>query len=105
MTSLKTNLCGVDFKNPVIAASGTFNFGEEYKNFFSLSKLGGICLKGLTLEKREGNDSPRIAETYGGILNSVGLQNPGLDEFLKDYLPKLIRENTNMIANIAGNTV
>ncbi|HHU42819.1 MAG: dihydroorotate dehydrogenase [Bacillota bacterium] len=104
MTALSTNICGIEFKNPVIAASGTFNFGKEFKNFFSLSKLGGICLKGLTLGKREGNDSPRIAECYGGILNSVGLQNPGLEAFLRD-LTSVLKEDTNFIANIAGNTV
>lgn len=105
MSRLFIEINGVEFKNPVICASGTFNFGEEFKQFFPLSKLGGISLKGLTLEKREGNDNPRIAETYGGIINSVGLQNPGLESFLKDYLPSLSNENTVLIANIAGNTV
>ncbi len=105
MSRLFTEINGVALKNPVICASGTFNFGEEFKQFFPLSKLGGISLKGLTPEKREGNDSPRIAETYGGIINSVGLQNPGLDDFLKDYLPSLLKEDTVLIANIAGNTV
>ncbi len=104
MSRLLTQINGVNLKNPVICASGTFNFGEEFKPFFALSRLGGISLKGLTLEKREGNDSPRIAETYGGIINSVGLQNPGLDSFLKDYLPSLTKEGTVFIANIAGNT-
>ncbi|MDD4315965.1 MAG: dihydroorotate dehydrogenase [Clostridia bacterium] len=105
MSALFTEFNGVAFKNPVICASGTFNFGEEFKRFFPLSRLGGISLKGLTLEKREGNDSPRIAEVYGGIINSVGLQNPGLEGFLKDYLPSLAQEDTVLIANIAGNTV
>lgn len=102
--ALEIKLCGINFKNPVITASGTFNYGQEFKNFYDISKLGGISLKGLTLEMRQGNDSPRIAETYGGIINSVGLQNPGLDSFLKDYLPQLKNEDTNLIANIAGNT-
>lgn len=105
MTPLTTNLCGVEFANPVIMASGTYNFGEEFKQFYPLSRLGGISLKGLTLEQRQGNDSPRIAETYGGIINSVGLQNPGLQNFLDLYLPKLEKEGTVLISNIAGNTV
>ncbi len=104
MKTLQTELCGVVLKNPVITASGTFNYGQEFKQFYDISLLGGISLKGLTLEKREGNDSPRIAETYGGIINSVGLQNPGLDSFLEDYLPALSKENTILIANIAGNS-
>lgn len=102
--ALMINLCGINFKNPVITASGTFNYGQEFKSFYDLSVLGGISLKGLTLEKREGNLSPRIAETYGGIINSVGLQNPGLNSFLSDYLPDLLKEKTNLVANIAGNT-
>lgn len=105
MTPLRTSLCGVELANPVIMASGTYNFGEEFKQFYSLSRLGGISLKGLTLEERQGNDSPRIAETYGGIINSVGLQNPGLQNFLKSYLPSLEKEGTVLISNIAGNTV
>lgn len=104
MNVLQTTLCGVKFKNPVITASGTFNYGQEFKNFYDISLLGGISLKGLTLEKREGNDSPRIAETYGGIINSVGLQNPGLNSFIQEYLPSLTMEQTNLIVNIAGNT-
>ena len=75
-------IAGVTFKNPVITASGTFGFGKEYAEFYPLSALGGICTKGLTLEERPGNPSPRVAETPSGMLNSVGLQNPGIDYYL-----------------------
>lgn len=97
-------IAGIDFSNPVIAASGTFGFGREYSEFVDLNKLGGISVKGLTLEPRRGNRPPRIAETPGGILNSIGLQNPGVDAFLKDELPFLKEFNTKIIANIAGST-
>ena len=104
MTSerLKTKLKGIEFKNPLIAASGTVGYGREYENFVSLNKLGGISVKGTTKEKRLGNASPRIAETSGGILNSVGLENPGLDSFINNELPWLLEKDTNIIANIAG---
>lgn len=104
MANLEVTLCGKKFKNPVIAASGTFGFGREYAGIFDISVLGGIATKGITLEKREGNPAPRIAETYGGILNSVGLQNPGVHEFLDKELKFLKRHDTVIIANIAGNT-
>lgn len=99
------NICGVDFKNPVIAASGTFGFGEEYNNFYDVSKLGGISSKGLTLNKREGNDGIRIFETRAGILNSVGLQNPGVDKFIEEELPKMKNFDTVIIANLGGGTL
>lgn len=104
MTSerLKTKLKGIEFKNPLIAASGTVGYGREYENFISLNKLGGISVKGTTKEKRLGNASPRIAETSSGILNSVGLENPGLDSFINNELPWLLEKDTNIIANIAG---
>jgi len=92
-------------KNPVIAASGTFGFGKEYSKFFDLNKLGGISVKGLTLEPRKGNEPPRIAETPGGILNSVGLQNPGVHAFIRDEIPFLREFDTAVISNVAGNTV
>lgn len=102
---LNINICGVDFKNPVIAASGTFGFGEEYSKIFDISKLGGIASKGLTLGKKEGNDGTRIYETRSGILNSVGLQNPGIDEFISTELPKMKGFNTTIIANLGGSTL
>ncbi len=104
MADLSVNIAGVNFKNPLIAASGTFGFGHEYSNFFDLSNLGGISCKGITLKKRLGNPPPRIAETPSGILNAVGLQNPGVDHFISEDLPWLKEQNTVIIANIAGNT-
>jgi dihydroorotate dehydrogenase (NAD+) catalytic subunit len=102
---LSVNIAGMKLKNPVIAASGTFGFGKEYSKFFDLNKLGGISVKGLTLEPRKGNEPPRIAETPGGILNSVGLQNPGVHAFIRDEIPFLREFDTAVIANVAGNTV
>lgn len=101
---LSVCLAGMTMKNPVVVASGTFGFGREYSQFYDLSQLGGICAKGLTLHRREGNPAPRIAETPMGILNSVGLQNPGVDAFLSDELPFLRQFDTMVIANISGNT-
>ena len=97
-------LCGVILKNPIITASGTFGFGKEYAGFYDINKLGGICTKGITKEKREGNPSPRIAETPMGILNSVGLQNPGVDGFITDDVPFLEKLECAVIANVAGRT-
>lgn len=98
-------IAGVTFKNPIITASGTFGYGKEYAEFYDINCLGGICTKGITLEPREGNDAPRIAETNMGILNSVGLQNPGLNGFIEDDLPFLESLDTVVIANIAGRTI
>ena len=102
MADLSVDICGVNFKNPVIAASGTFGFGKEYSEFYPLSALGGICTKGLTIEERQGNPSPRVAETPSGMLNSVGLQNPGVDYYLEHYDKWLSEQGTVVIANIAG---
>ena len=104
MLDLSVDLAGVVLKNPVVVASGTFGFGREYGQFFDLSELGGICCKGLTLHPREGNPAPRIAETPMGILNSVGLQNPGVDAFIQHELPFLRQHDVKVIANISGNT-
>ena len=95
-------IAGVTFKNPVITASGTFGFGKEYAEFYPLSALGGICTKGLTIEERQGNPSPRVAETPAGMLNSVGLQNPGVNYYLQHYDKWLSQQGTVVIANIAG---
>jgi len=105
MADLSVNIAGVEFKNPVIPASGTFGYGREYGRFYPLSKLGGIATKGTTLESRLGNLAPRIAETPSGILNSVGLQNPGIDKFIRVELPNLMKQETVIIVNIAGSTV
>lgn len=104
MTDLSVKIAGVTLQNPVITASGTFGFGHEYAEFYPLSKLGGISCKGITLEERTGNPSPRIAETPSGMLNAVGLQNPGVDHFIEKDLPWLKQQGTAIIANIAGNT-
>ncbi len=105
MADLRVNIAGVEFKNPVITASGTFGFGQEYARLYDISRLGGISCKGTTLHERPGNPAPRIAETPSGILNSVGLQNPGVDAFLRDDLPFLKKQNTVVIANIAGSQI
>lgn len=102
--SLKINFCGISFKNPIIPASGTFGYGREYEEFYPLSALGGISVKGTTGKRRGGNLPPRIAETPSGMLNSVGLQNPGIDSFIEKELPCLKTKNTVIIANIAGST-
>lgn len=104
MNKLAVNFAGVDFKNPVIPASGTFGYGKEYEELFDLSKLGGISVKGTTEKLRTGNLPPRIAETPSGMLNSVGLQNPGVDHFIAHELPYLMGKNTVIIANMAGST-
>ena len=104
MPDMKVNLAGVELKNPIVVASGTFGFGREYAQFYDLGELGGICAKGLTLHRREGNPAPRIAETPMGILNSVGLQNPGVDDFIAHELPFMRQYDTKVIANISGNT-
>ena len=101
---MRVTLAVMTMKNPVVVASGTFGFGREYSQFFDLSELGGICAKGLTLLPREGNPAPRIAETPMGILNSVGLQNPGVDAFIAEELPFLRQYDVKVIANISGNT-
>lgn len=105
MADLRTEIAGVLFNNPVIAASGTYGFGENYLDFYPLSIPGGISCKGTTLNKRDGNPPPRITETTGGILNSVGLQNPGVDYFIKNDLKRLSKKETVIIANIAGSTL
>lgn len=102
---LETNICGITFKNPVIAASGTFGFGAEYSDFYDISKLGGISSKGLTINKKEGNEGIRVFETHGGMLNSVGLQNPGIEAFIDVELPKMRRFNTVIIANLGGGSM
>ena len=105
MANLAVNVAGVSFKNPIIPASGVFGYGREYEKLFPLSELGGIATKGTTGQPRPGNPAPRIAETPSGMLNSVGLQNPGIDAFLERELPNLLTKDTVILANIAGSTV
>ena len=101
---MSVTLAGMTMKNPICVASGTYGFGREYGQFYDLGEIGGICAKGLTLHRREGNPAPRIAETPMGILNSVGLQNPGVDAFIAEELPFLRQYDVKVIANISGNT-
>lgn len=105
MVNLKVNIAGLDLKNPVTTASGTFGFGEEFMDFMDLSRLGGIFVKGLTILNREGNDYPRMAETASGMLNAVGLQNKGIDYFINTIYPSIKDSGTEIIPNINGTVV
>lgn len=100
----KVNLAGVELKNPVLTASGTFGSGMEFSRFVDLNKLGGVVTKGVSVTPWEGNPTPRIAETTGGMLNAIGLQNPGLDVFLQRDLPFLQKYDTKIIVNVCGHT-
>lgn len=102
MADLTVNLAGVPLKNPILTASGTFGFGEEYTPYMDVSSLGGIGLKALTPYKKLGNPTPRVVETASGMLNSVGLQNPGVEAFKHSILPRLTSLSTQLIANVAG---
>ena len=104
MSNLSVKICGVNFKNPVIAASGTFGFGREYNELYDISLVGGVSTKGLTMEPRLGNPVPRIAEGKSVILNAEGLQNPGVEQFIKDDLDWL-KSKTTVVANVAGRTL
>ncbi|WAM37500.1 dihydroorotate dehydrogenase [Caldicellulosiruptor acetigenus] len=100
--NLEVEIAGVRLKNPVIAASGTFGFGREYSKLIDISEFGAICTKGITLKKRIGNPQPRLCEVYAGIINSVGLENPGVEAFINEELPFLKGFDTKIIANING---
>lgn len=102
---LSVNIAGIKMKNPVMTASGTFGFGECYQDFFSLEELGALVIKGVTPEARKGNPPPRLAETPAGLLNSIGLENPGVEKVIAEYLPPLAGVGIPIIVNIAGNTV
>lgn len=102
MKDLSVKVAGIPFPNPVIAASGTYGFGEDYAPLYPLNRLGGISCKGTTMNEKLGNLPPRIAETRGGMLNAVGLQNPGVEVFIERHLPRLKKEGNVIIANIAG---
>lgn len=105
MAKLETKISGIDFKNPVTAASGTFGYGTEFSDFFDVSLLGGIFVKGTTLYAQEGNPYPRMAETPSGMLNAVGLQNKGVDYFVNNIYPTIKDIDTNMIVNVGGTTI
>ncbi len=106
MTKTALSFCGITFQNPVTVASGTYGFGIEYNQFVDVDKIGGVMTKGLTIEPRRGNEGVRLQETYGGLLNCIGLENPGADVFAKEYLPQMKRlAPCRIIANIAGATL
>lgn len=102
---LSVNVAGVQFKNPLIAASGTFGYGLEYSSVFDVSSLGGICSKGLTLEARPGNPGERLVETPSGLINSIGLENPGIEHFIENELPSMMKLGTTAIANLSGSSI
>ncbi|MCD8235413.1 MAG: dihydroorotate dehydrogenase [Prevotellaceae bacterium] len=102
MANLKTTIAGLEMKNPVMTASGTFGYGIEFADFINLEDVGGIIVKGTTLKPREGNDYPRMAETASGMLNCVGLQNKGVDYLCEHIYPQIKDINTNMIVNVSG---
>ncbi|GHT64401.1 dihydroorotate dehydrogenase B (NAD(+)), catalytic subunit [Spirochaetia bacterium] len=104
-TRLETDFAGITFKNPLVLASGTCGFGEEYAGIFDVSRLGGICSKGLTLHARPGNSGIRIWETPGGIMNSVGLENPGVRDFISRELPKMKALGPAVIVNLGGHSI
>src|SRR5699024_2648023 len=103
--NIETHLPGLSLKNPVMPASGCFGFGKEYSQFYDLSKLGAVIVKAATGEERYGNPTPRVAETTSGMLNAIGLQNPGVATIIKEELPFLRSFDTPVIANVAGSTV
>lgn len=102
---LETEIVGIHLHTPIFTASGTFGFGEEFADFVDLSRLGGVMVKGTTLKPRRGNDGVRITETPAGMLNCIGLENPGADVFLQETLPRIAAYNMNVIVNISGGTV
>lgn len=105
MANLNVNLGGLALKNPVMTASGTFGYGEEFADFIDLSQLGGILVKGTTLHHREGNPYPRMAETPSGMLNAVGLQNKGVDHFINEIYPRVSKIDTAVLVNVSGSTI
>ena len=105
MVNETIQLKGLTLKNPVMTASGTFGYGEEYSDFIDLSQIGGILVKGTTLNHREGNPYPRMAETPSGMLNAVGLQNKGIDYFVETIYPRIKDIDTNIIVNVSGSTI
>ncbi len=105
MADLTTNIGKLVMKNPVMTASGTFGYGEEFADFIDLSRLGGIIVKGTTLKRREGNPYPRMAETPSGMINAVGLQNKGVDYFVEHIYPRIKDTDTNILVNVSGSTI
>lgn len=103
--NMKVNIAGVELKNPVMTASGTFGSGREFEQYIDLNRLGAIVVKGVANKEWIGNPTPRIAETYGGMLNAVGLQNPGVEVFIKEDIPFLRRFDTKIVVNVVGRTI
>lgn len=101
-TRLEMDFCGIRFKNPVVPCSGTFGFGQDYTRYYDPARLGGFCTKGLTLEPRPGNTGMRLWETPAGLLNSIGLENPGIDVFIREIWPEIRGLGTNVIVNVGG---
>ena len=102
--NLAVKIAGIELKNPVMTASGTFGSGMEYADFVDLSRLGAVVTKGVSDVPWEGNPTPRVAEVYGGMLNAIGLQNPGVETFVRRDLPFLAGQNTRVIVNVCGHT-
>ena len=102
--NMKVDLCGVTLNNPVMTASGTFGAGEEYSEFVDLNRLGAVVTKGVANVPWEGNPTPRVAEVYGGMLNAIGLQNPGIDLFIERDIPFLKKYDTRIVVNVCGHT-
>lgn len=105
MVKLGVNIGGLNLKNPVLTASGTFGYGEEFADFIDLNRLGGFVIKGTTINHREGNPYPRMAETPAGMLNAVGLQNKGVDYFIDNIYPRIKDVDSNVIVNVSGATI
>ena len=105
MSNMSVNVAGVEWKNPVTVASGTFGSGAEYSEFVDLNRLGAVTTKGVANKPWEGNPTPRVAEVYGGMLNAVGLQNPGIELFCKRDIPFLKQFDTRIVVNVCGHSL
>lgn len=105
MTDLRVKIANIEFKNPLIAASGTFGFGKEYEEYYDISKLGGVSTKGLTLNPKDGNEGIRLFETPSGLMNSIGLENPGIPAFIDNELDFLLSKDLITLVNIGGNNI
>ena len=105
MTDLRVKIADIEFKNPLIAASGTYGFGKEYEEYYDISKIGGISTKGLTLKPKDGNEGIRLFETPSGLMNSIGLENPGIQAFIDNELDFLLSKDLITLVNIGGNNI
>src|SRR5512135_2421192 len=103
--NMSVDIAGIKLRNPVMTASGTFGYGQEFADYLDLERIGAIITKGLSLKPKAGNPTPRIVETPGGMLNAIGLQNVGIDAFIQEKLPFLRTVNTPVIVNLYGNTL